>query len=81
MLTGSKVWCGSIFLQVPTQNEDSFTVVCNGDFLRKVDVSRSNGFEVLKVPVPGENDVDFKTIADLVKSGGRSIRSRRCPGE
>jgi len=55
----------SIFLQVPTQNEDPFTVVCNGNFLCKVDIPCPNGFKVLKVPVPGENDVDFETVTDF----------------
>jgi hypothetical protein len=48
-----------IFLQVPTQNEDPFTVVCNGDFLCKVGVPCPNGFKVFKVPILGENDIDF----------------------
>jgi hypothetical protein len=70
----------SIFLQVPTQNEDPFTVVCNGNFLCKVDIPCPNGFKVLKVPIPGENDVDFETVTDLAK-GGRSVRFWRCPNE
>lgn len=70
-----------IFLQVPTQNEDPFAVVCDSDFLRKVDVLFPNGFKVLKVPVPGENDVDFETITDLVKGGGGSVRFWRYPNE
>ena len=55
----------SIFLQVSTQNKDPFALVCNGDFLRQVNVPCPDGFEILKVPVLGQNNVDFKTISDL----------------
>ena len=57
----------SIFLQVPTQNEDPFAIVCNGDFLSKMDVPCPNGFKVLKVSVPGQNNIDFKTVTNLTK--------------
>lgn len=63
---------GSVFFQVPTQNEDPFTVVCNSNFLCKLGVPCQNGFEVLKITIPGQNDVDFETIADLTK-GGREV--------
>lgn len=57
----------SIFLQVSTQNEDPFTVVCNGNLLSDLVIPFLDGFEVLKVSVLGDNDVNFETITDLTK--------------
>lgn len=81
MVKCSEVGVRSIFLQVPTQNENPFTVFCDGDFLCKVDVPCLNGFKVLNVPVPGENNVDFETVTDLVNGGEKSVKFWRYPNE
>jgi len=55
----------SVFLQVSTQDEDSFTVVRNGEFLGEVNVPRSDGVEILGISALCEHDIDFKAIANL----------------
>ena len=56
----------SVFLQVPTQYEDSFTVICNGEFLGKVNVPCPNGVKVLSVPALCKHNIDFETITNLI---------------
>lgn len=71
----------SVFLQVPSQNEDPFTVVCNGDFLCEVGIPCPNGLKVFKVLALGENDIDFEAIADLVEGVVESVRFWGCLDE
>ena len=56
----------SVLLQVPAQDEDSFTVVGNGELLGKVDVPCLDSLEVLNVPVLCEHDINFETITNLI---------------
>ena len=58
-----------IFLQVPTQNEDSFAVFGDGEFLGQMSVPCPDSLEILEVPVLCEYDIDFETITNLI--GGR----------
>lgn len=64
-------WTCSVFLQVPTEDKDSFAVVCNGELLGKVDVPCPDGIEVLSVSAPCEDDINFETITDLIGGKGR----------
>lgn len=61
----------SVFLQVPTQDEDSFTVICNGELLGKVDVPCPDSIKVLGVPALCEYDINFETITNLIREKGR----------
>lgn len=69
----------SVLLQVPTQDKDTFTVFCNGDFLGKMNVPCPDGLKVLKIPALGKHDINFESVADLIgeREGGRWIRFRR----
>ena len=62
----------SVFLQVPTQDEDSFTVVCGGEFLSKLTAPCPDSIKVLKIPVLCKHDINFESITDLIGKGNVS---------
>jgi hypothetical protein len=66
-----------ILLQVPAQDEDSFTVACDGEFLGKVVVSCSDGVKVSDIPILCEHDVNLETITDLIGES-KVVRIRHC---
>ena len=63
--TSRKVDACSVFLQIPTQDEHSFTLGCNGDFLGKVDVPCPDSVEVLDVPALCKHDINLEAITNL----------------
>jgi len=63
----------SVLLQVPTQDKDSFSVVCNGKLLDEMNVSCSDSVKVLKVPALCENDINLETITDLIRERGGEV--------
>lgn len=56
----------SIFLQVPTYDEDTFPIVRSGEFLGQMNVPCLDGLKVLKVPALGEYDINLESITDLI---------------
>ena len=68
----------SVFLQVPTQDEDSFTVVRNGEFLGKVNVPCLDGIEVLGVPALCKNDINFEAITNLNGEVSKVVEIFQC---
>jgi len=61
----------SVLLQVSTQDEDSFTVLRNGELLGQMSVPCLESLKILDIPALGEHDIDFETIADLI---GEKVR-------
>jgi hypothetical protein len=65
---GANVGMGacSVLLQVSTQDEDSFTVLRNGEFLGYLSVPCPDSLKILEVPVLCEYEIDLETITDLI---------------
>lgn len=56
----------SIFLQVPTEDENSFTLICTSDFLNQMSIPSPDSLKVLKVPALREYDINLESITDLI---------------